>query len=225
MGTCSGDSIDCVSGVSMPQVLEGEGRVSRESGWGGGRRQVTWPGSERGHTLLIEDEELDNTERACDTLLMCIVTVMNHGLRNGGGVGDILRKPSKDVSTPAPLPDPRGPSPGRVGSCEGPALRLWPGRAAWPLQSSVLKALHLYPHFPAFLPGQSAVMLLMSHPHPGLLSHPHQLTMDAPRKDLGHGTLPRLGRHESAGGRIPGAHWLHLRGRAPVHSRAGRVGS
>uniref|UniRef100_A0A8C5LVY6 Inositol 1,4,5-trisphosphate receptor n=1 Tax=Leptobrachium leishanense TaxID=445787 RepID=A0A8C5LVY6_9ANUR len=38
----------------------------------------------------------DNTERACDTLLMCIVTVLNHGLRNGGGVGDILRKPSKD---------------------------------------------------------------------------------------------------------------------------------
>lgn len=35
---------------------------------------------------------------------MCIVTVMNHGLRNGGGVGDILRKPSKDVSAPAPPP-------------------------------------------------------------------------------------------------------------------------
>uniref|UniRef100_I3LXF6 Inositol 1,4,5-trisphosphate receptor n=1 Tax=Ictidomys tridecemlineatus TaxID=43179 RepID=I3LXF6_ICTTR len=47
---------------------------------------------------LKEDEELDSTERACDTLLMCIVTVMNHGLRNGGGVGDILRKPSKDES-------------------------------------------------------------------------------------------------------------------------------
>lgn len=44
-------------------------------------------------------EEEDNTERACDTLLMCILTVLNHGLRNGGGVGDILRKPSKDVST------------------------------------------------------------------------------------------------------------------------------
>uniref|UniRef100_A0A5F9C1J8 Inositol 1,4,5-trisphosphate receptor n=1 Tax=Oryctolagus cuniculus TaxID=9986 RepID=A0A5F9C1J8_RABIT len=44
------------------------------------------------------DGELDSTERACDTLLMCIVTVMNHGLRNGGGVGDILRKPSKDES-------------------------------------------------------------------------------------------------------------------------------
>lgn len=34
---------------------------------------------------------------------MCIVTVMNHGLRNGGGVGDILRKPSKDVSTFPPI--------------------------------------------------------------------------------------------------------------------------
>uniref|UniRef100_A0A670ZYN7 Inositol 1,4,5-trisphosphate receptor n=1 Tax=Pseudonaja textilis TaxID=8673 RepID=A0A670ZYN7_PSETE len=43
-------------------------------------------------------ETEDNTERACDTLLMCIVTVLNHGLRNGGGVGDILRKPSKDES-------------------------------------------------------------------------------------------------------------------------------
>uniref|UniRef100_A0A8C3KKS9 Inositol 1,4,5-trisphosphate receptor n=1 Tax=Calidris pygmaea TaxID=425635 RepID=A0A8C3KKS9_9CHAR len=42
--------------------------------------------------------EADQWERACDTLLMCIVTVLNHGLRNGGGVGDILRKPSKDES-------------------------------------------------------------------------------------------------------------------------------
>lgn len=67
MGTCSGDKTDCVSEVSVPEILE-------------------------------EDEELDSTERACDTLLMCIVTVMNHGLRNGGGVGDILRKPSKDES-------------------------------------------------------------------------------------------------------------------------------
>ncbi|XP_053524960.1 inositol 1,4,5-trisphosphate receptor type 3 isoform X2 [Artibeus jamaicensis] len=47
---------------------------------------------------LEEDGDLGHTERACDTLLMCIVTVMNHGLRNGGGVGDILRKPSKDES-------------------------------------------------------------------------------------------------------------------------------
>uniref|UniRef100_A0A674EW97 Inositol 1,4,5-trisphosphate receptor n=1 Tax=Salmo trutta TaxID=8032 RepID=A0A674EW97_SALTR len=40
--------------------------------------------------------EDDGTERVCDTLLMCIVTVLNQGLRNGGGVGDVLRKPSKD---------------------------------------------------------------------------------------------------------------------------------
>lgn len=43
---------------------------------------------------------------------MCIVTVMNHGLRNGGGVGDILRKPSKDVSNPAL---PLGPSQAAAG--------------------------------------------------------------------------------------------------------------
>uniref|UniRef100_A0A663MHX2 Inositol 1,4,5-trisphosphate receptor n=1 Tax=Athene cunicularia TaxID=194338 RepID=A0A663MHX2_ATHCN len=43
-------------------------------------------------------EEEDGIERTCDTLLMCIVTVLNQGLRNGGGVGDVLRKPSKDVS-------------------------------------------------------------------------------------------------------------------------------
>ncbi|XP_010888608.2 inositol 1,4,5-trisphosphate receptor type 2 isoform X3 [Esox lucius] len=44
--------------------------------------------------LMVEDD--DGTERVCDTLLMCIVTVLNQGLRNGGGVGDVLRKPSKD---------------------------------------------------------------------------------------------------------------------------------
>lgn len=36
-------------------------------------------------------------ERTCDSLLMCIVTVLSHGLRSGGGVGDVLRKPSKEV--------------------------------------------------------------------------------------------------------------------------------
>lgn len=47
-------------------------------------------------SVLVDEA---NSERACDTLLMCIVTVLNHGLRNGGGVGDVLRKPSKNVST------------------------------------------------------------------------------------------------------------------------------
>ena len=35
-------------------------------------------------------------ERSCDSLLMCIVTTLNHGLRNGGGIGDILRSPSNE---------------------------------------------------------------------------------------------------------------------------------
>ncbi|CAF1314468.1 unnamed protein product [Adineta steineri] len=39
----------------------------------------------------VEEEEI---ERACDTLFMCIVTTLNKGLRNGGGIGDVLRQPS-----------------------------------------------------------------------------------------------------------------------------------
>uniref|UniRef100_A0A8C7UL11 Inositol 1,4,5-trisphosphate receptor n=1 Tax=Oncorhynchus mykiss TaxID=8022 RepID=A0A8C7UL11_ONCMY len=50
--------------------------------------------STHNHPLLTTFD--DGTERVCDTLLMCIVTVLNQGLRNGGGVGDVLRKPSKD---------------------------------------------------------------------------------------------------------------------------------
>uniref|UniRef100_A0A4W6FYQ5 Inositol 1,4,5-trisphosphate receptor n=1 Tax=Lates calcarifer TaxID=8187 RepID=A0A4W6FYQ5_LATCA len=38
----------------------------------------------------------NDKERTCDSLLMCIVTVLSHGLRSGGGVGDVLRKPSKE---------------------------------------------------------------------------------------------------------------------------------
>uniref|UniRef100_A0A671LDJ8 Inositol 1,4,5-trisphosphate receptor n=1 Tax=Sinocyclocheilus anshuiensis TaxID=1608454 RepID=A0A671LDJ8_9TELE len=44
---------------------------------------------------LCEEDE-DGTERVCDTLLMCIITVLNHGLRNGGGIADVLRKLSKE---------------------------------------------------------------------------------------------------------------------------------
>lgn len=39
----------------------------------------------------------DVKERACDSLVMCIVTTLNQGLRNGGGIGDILRAPSSKV--------------------------------------------------------------------------------------------------------------------------------
>lgn len=40
----------------------------------------------------------DRKERACDSLVMCILTTLNQGLRNGGGIGDILRAPSSTVS-------------------------------------------------------------------------------------------------------------------------------
>lgn len=42
--------------------------------------------------------EGDGLERSCDTLIMCIITTLNNGLRNGGGIGDVLRKPSSKVS-------------------------------------------------------------------------------------------------------------------------------
>ena len=35
-------------------------------------------------------------ERSCDTLWMCIITTLNQGLRNGGGIGDVLRAPSSN---------------------------------------------------------------------------------------------------------------------------------
>uniref|UniRef100_A0A673ICD5 Inositol 1,4,5-trisphosphate receptor n=1 Tax=Sinocyclocheilus rhinocerous TaxID=307959 RepID=A0A673ICD5_9TELE len=65
-------------------------------------------GTERAHTytrclyifvcvfIPVEEEDEDGTERVCDTLLMCIITVLNHGLRNGGGIADVLRKLSKE---------------------------------------------------------------------------------------------------------------------------------
>ncbi|XP_056887170.1 inositol 1,4,5-trisphosphate receptor type 1 isoform X2 [Takifugu flavidus] len=43
-----------------------------------------------------DGDEDEDVERTCDSLLMCIVTVLSHGLRSGGGVGDVLRKPSKE---------------------------------------------------------------------------------------------------------------------------------
>nr|XP_048294480.1 inositol 1,4,5-trisphosphate receptor type 1 isoform X11 [Myodes glareolus] len=46
--------------------------------------------------LLPAEETEQDKEHTCETLLMCIVTVLSHGLRSGGGVGDVLRKPSKE---------------------------------------------------------------------------------------------------------------------------------
>ncbi|XP_065058274.1 inositol 1,4,5-trisphosphate receptor type 1-like isoform X2 [Rhopilema esculentum] len=46
---------------------------------------------------LVESKAVDVEnvrERTCDTLIMCIVTTLNKGLRSGGGIGDVLRKSS-----------------------------------------------------------------------------------------------------------------------------------
>ncbi|KAA0201449.1 hypothetical protein HAZT_HAZT004472 [Hyalella azteca] len=40
----------------------------------------------------------EQTENLCTSLRMCIITTLNHGLRNGGGIGDLLRVHSKDNS-------------------------------------------------------------------------------------------------------------------------------
>ncbi|CAF3881064.1 unnamed protein product [Rotaria sp. Silwood2] len=45
-------------------------------------------------TVLPEEAVDEEVERSCDTLFMCIVTTLNKGLRNGGGIGDVLRQPS-----------------------------------------------------------------------------------------------------------------------------------
>uniref|UniRef100_A0A8C3NT91 Inositol 1,4,5-trisphosphate receptor n=1 Tax=Cyanoderma ruficeps TaxID=181631 RepID=A0A8C3NT91_9PASS len=59
----------------------------------------------------LEEADPEQWERACDTLLMCIVTVLNHGLRNGGGdvSGDSTRRlflllnPLRPSRSPPPL--------------------------------------------------------------------------------------------------------------------------
>ncbi|XP_069940179.1 inositol 1,4,5-trisphosphate receptor isoform X5 [Cherax quadricarinatus] len=55
-----------------------------------------------GITKEVMAEVEDAKEEACSTLLMCIVTTLNHGLRSGGGIGDILRPPSNKESLFAP---------------------------------------------------------------------------------------------------------------------------
>jgi inositol 1,4,5-triphosphate receptor type 1 len=52
----------------------------------------------KGEVDVKESSDSDAKERSCDSLLMCIVTTMNQGLRNGGGIGDILRAPSSKVN-------------------------------------------------------------------------------------------------------------------------------
>ena len=36
-------------------------------------------------------------ESSCDTLFMCIITTFKEGIRAGGGISDVLRKPASQV--------------------------------------------------------------------------------------------------------------------------------
>jgi inositol 1,4,5-triphosphate receptor type 3 len=38
----------------------------------------------------------ERVELACTTILHCLVTQFNHGLRNGGGIGDVMRPTSQN---------------------------------------------------------------------------------------------------------------------------------
>ena len=44
---------------------------------------------------LTEQEEV--VEQSCETLLMCLVTTIKEGMRAGGGISDVLRKPASTV--------------------------------------------------------------------------------------------------------------------------------
>ncbi|XP_052861613.1 inositol 1,4,5-trisphosphate receptor isoform X2 [Anopheles cruzii] len=46
-------------------------------------------------TPPADGDDGEMKERGCDSMIMCIITTMNQGLRNGGGIGDILRAPSR----------------------------------------------------------------------------------------------------------------------------------
>lgn len=90
--------------------------------------------------LLPAEETEQDKEHTCETLLMCIVTVLSHGLRSGGGVGDVLRKPSKEVLHPPPTGGGGG-----GGGCTVRGTRAaWagaPGPAA-PLRATSLSVCH-----------------------------------------------------------------------------------
>ncbi|XP_035380493.1 inositol 1,4,5-trisphosphate receptor type 1 isoform X1 [Electrophorus electricus] len=66
-------------GVNLASGFLSEGTCSVENG-----------------TCLSAGAEEGDFEKACESLWMCMITVLSHGLRSGGGVGDVLRKPSKE---------------------------------------------------------------------------------------------------------------------------------
>uniref|UniRef100_A0A146L7A0 Inositol 1,4,5-trisphosphate receptor n=1 Tax=Lygus hesperus TaxID=30085 RepID=A0A146L7A0_LYGHE len=82
-----------IDGEIIP--LENEAQLFDESCPSEGECKFYKPNAEEYKSSAATLKDLDDDkERACDSLIMCIVTTLNQGLRNGGGIGDILRAPS-----------------------------------------------------------------------------------------------------------------------------------
>lgn len=47
--------------------------------------------------VISDDDEDEAKVFSCETLRMCIITTLNWGLRNGGGIGDVLRNVDPQV--------------------------------------------------------------------------------------------------------------------------------
>lgn len=47
--------------------------------------------------IIEKDYEEEAKVFSCETLRMCIITTLNWGLRNGGGIGDVLRNVDPEV--------------------------------------------------------------------------------------------------------------------------------
>jgi len=73
---CQANGTNCNSSALLPNILKKDGGASSSS-------------------TTEEDSDGKVQENACDSLLMCIVFTMNNGLRSGGGIGDVLRAPSR----------------------------------------------------------------------------------------------------------------------------------
>ncbi|XP_061187358.1 inositol 1,4,5-trisphosphate receptor type 1-like [Saccostrea echinata] len=76
----------------IPQLI-GEAVNDTDNGTCDSQNCSAVTGGVRSSQDVSADTTEDGKQRVCDSLIMCILTSLNHGLRNGGGIGDLLRKP------------------------------------------------------------------------------------------------------------------------------------
>ncbi|ETN62332.1 inositol 1,4,5-trisphosphate receptor [Anopheles darlingi] len=91
----SADGMDCTAGESVTggsHMVPGPDIVGEVIQQTCSRARITEQASTVGGDSGGDGEM---KERGCDSMIMCIITTMNQGLRNGGGIGDILRAPSR----------------------------------------------------------------------------------------------------------------------------------